>query len=85
MFGAVYAYRKAVMGTFALTDEERVEIEHRIAVLELEHGDLDDIIDRLAVDPGQDQLQLRRLKKRKLFLKDMLARLRDRLIPDILA
>ncbi len=76
---------KTVMGTIALTEEERVEIEHRIAVLELEHGDLDDIIDRLAVDPGQDQLQLRRLKKRKLFLKDMLARLRDRLIPDILA
>ena len=73
------------MGTIALTEEERLEIEHRIAVLELEHGDLDDIIARLAENPTQDQLQLRRLKKRKLFLKDTLARLRDKLIPDILA
>jgi hypothetical protein len=73
------------MGTIALTDEERRDIEERIAVLELEHGDLDDIIGRLSETPTQDQLQLRRLKKRKLFLKDLLARLRDKLIPDILA
>ena len=73
------------MGTIALTDEERREIEQRIAELELEHSDLDDIIGRLAQTPAQDQLQLRRLKKKKLFLKDQLARLRDKLIPDILA
>jgi hypothetical protein len=73
------------MGTIALTDEERREIEQRIAELEVEHSDLDDIIGRLSETPTQDQLQLRRLKKRKLFLKDQLARLRDRLIPDILA
>jgi hypothetical protein len=73
------------MGTIALTDEERIEIEQRIRELEVEHGDLNDIIDRLALHPAQDQLQLRRLKKRKLFLKDLIARLRDRLIPDILA
>ena len=73
------------MGTIALTDEERREIEQRIAELELEHSDLDDIIGRLSETPTQDQLQLRRLKKRKLFLKDQLARLRDKLIPDILA
>ncbi len=73
------------MGTIALTEEERREIEQRIAELEIEHGDLDDIIARLAQTPTQDQLQLRRLKKRKLFLKDLLARLRDKLIPDILA
>ena len=73
------------MATIALTDEERREIEHRIAELEIEHSDLDDIIARLSETPTQDQLQLRRLKKRKLFLKDTLARLRDRLIPDILA
>jgi hypothetical protein len=51
----------------------------------MEHRDLDDVIDRLALVPIQDQLQLRRLKKRKLMLKDTIARLRDRLIPDILA
>ena len=73
------------MGTIALTDEERREIEQRIAELEIEHSDLDDIIGRLSETPTQDQLQLRRLKKRKLFLKDQLARLRDKLIPDILA
>jgi len=67
------------LGTQPLTDEERV------AVLEMEHRDLDDVIDRLALVPVQDQLQLRRLKKRKLLLKDTIARLRDRLIPDILA
>ncbi|MEW6688180.1 MAG: YdcH family protein [Pseudomonadota bacterium] len=53
--------------------------------LEIEHHDLDDVIARLSEHPSQDQLQLRRLKKRKLFLKDSIARLRDRLIPDIIA
>lgn len=73
------------MGNNPLTEEERFEIEQRVHLLEVEHGDLDDIIDRLAHHPTQDQLQLRRLKKRRLFLKDTLARLRDRLIPDIIA
>jgi hypothetical protein len=43
------------------------------------------VIGRLSADPSQDQLQLRRLKKRKLFLKDQIQRLRTRLIPDIIA
>jgi len=73
------------LGTQPLTDEEREQIVARIAVLEIEHRDLDDVIDRLILDPLQDQLQLRRLKKRKLLLKDAIARLRDRLIPDIIA
>jgi hypothetical protein len=68
-----------------LTDEEREQIQQRIKALEIEHGDLDDVIARLSIDPIQDQLQLRRLKKRKLVLKDTIARLRDRLIPDIIA
>ena len=73
------------MGTQSLTEEERAQIEARIATLEIEHHDLDDVIARLAEHPSQDQLQLRRLKKRKLYLKDTIARLRDRLIPDIIA
>lgn len=73
------------MGNRPLTEEERIQIEGRIAVLETEHRDLDDVIARLVHDPLQDELQLRRLKKRKLVLKDTLARLRDRLIPDIIA
>ena len=68
-----------------LTDEERTQIEMRVAALEIEHQDLDDVIARLSEHPQQDQLQLRRLKKRKLLLKDTIARLRDRLIPDIIA
>jgi len=51
----------------------------------MEHSDLDDVILRLSSDITQDQLQLRRLKKRKLFLKDQIAKLRTRLIPDIIA
>jgi hypothetical protein len=68
-----------------LTAEERAQIEARLLALETEHHDLDDVIARLATDPMQDQLQLRRLKKKKLLLKDLIGRLRDRLIPDIIA
>lgn len=73
------------MSNQPLSAEERAQIEARITVLETEHHDLDDVIARLADDPTQDQLQLRRLKKKKLLLKDLIARLRDRLIPDIIA
>lgn len=73
------------LGTQPLTEEEREQIAARVAALETEHRDLDTVIDRLIADPLQDQLQLRRLKKRKLLLKDTIARLRDRLIPDIIA
>lgn len=66
-----------------LTEEDRLEIEARIAALEVEHQDLDDIIARLAEHPTQDSLQLRRFKKRKLVLKDVITRLRIQLVPDI--
>jgi hypothetical protein len=68
-----------------LTEDEKAQIRSRLHDLEIEHQDLDDIINRLAADPAQDQLQLRRLKKRKLGLKDQIQRLRARLIPDIIA
>jgi len=68
-----------------LTEDEKAQIRARLHDLEIEHQDLDDIINRLAADPAQDQLQLRRLKKRKLVLKDQILRLRARLIPDIIA
>jgi hypothetical protein len=70
---------------FPLTEEEKAQIRERLRALETEHHDLDDVIGRLSADPSQDQLQLRRLKKRKLFLKDQIQRLRTRLIPDIIA
>ena len=67
------------------SEEEKAQIRQRLQALEVEHHDLDDVIGRLVVDPAQDQLQLRRLKKRKLLLKDQIQRLRTRLIPDIIA
>ena len=73
------------MTSQSLTDEERAQIEGRIAVLEIEHHDLDDVIVRLSEQPNQDQLQLRRFKKRKLVLKDSISRLKILLVPDILA
>ena len=51
--------------------------------LRLEHRDLDDVIGRLSDDPHVDQLQLRRMKKRKLYLKDLITRLESKLIPDM--
>jgi hypothetical protein len=67
---------------------ENPEIEvtrQRLAELAQEHRDLDDVISRLSLEPVQDELQLRRLKKRKLLLKDRIIQLECRLIPDILA
>lgn len=58
-------------------------IRRRVNELNIEHRDLDDIIDRLTQTPGQDQLQLQRLKKRKLLLKDQIRHLERQLTPDI--
>jgi hypothetical protein len=57
----------------------------RLEVLRREHRDLDEAISALEATGRPDQLTLRRLKKQKLALKDMIARLEDRLIPDIIA
>lgn len=57
----------------------------RLALLRTEHRDLDDAIDALRVSAGPDQLQLARLKKRKLRLRDEIAAIEDQLIPDIIA
>ncbi|HUJ86305.1 MAG TPA: DUF465 domain-containing protein [Burkholderiales bacterium] len=73
------------LANFELTDEEKQQIRARITALEVEHGDLDYIIATLSQDPIHDELRLRRLKKRKLLLKDQIALLKDRLIPDIIA
>lgn len=59
------------------------EIAHLIAELREEHRDLDEAIARLVTDPSVDQLRLRRMKKRKLKLKDWIAQLESELIPDI--
>jgi len=58
-------------------------MRRRLEELRLEHRDLDEIIDRLATDTAADQLQVRRLKKRKLLLKDIISKLESELIPDL--
>ena len=59
------------------------EVKQLLGELREEHRDLDQAIDRMAMDPWQDQLRLRRLKKRKLKLKDWIDRLESKLIPDL--
>jgi hypothetical protein len=63
--------------------DDPAAIVRRLSELKLEHRDLDAAIARLPSGPGTDELQLTRLKKRKLKLKDMIAYLEDKLIPDL--
>lgn len=60
-------------------------LKRRIQDLHVEHRDLDDIISKLGEKPGQDQLQLQRLKKKKLLVKDQITHLERQLTPDISA
>jgi hypothetical protein len=69
----------------SIGDADRVALQQRIVALKMEHRDLDTAIERLAIDPEHDELQLRRLKRRKLLLKDQIARLERQLDPDVLA
>jgi len=64
---------------------DEAEIIRQIGLLRQEHRDLDAAIDALAFTPASDQLQVARLKKRKLALRDQIAALEDQLIPDIIA
>ena len=59
------------------------QVRRRIIELQVEHRDLDQIIDRLAAQIDHDELQLRRLKKRKLQIKDQMVMLQIQLVPDI--
>ena len=60
-------------------------IKYKIIDLQVQHHDLDVVITSLSENPYPDQLQLKRLKKRKLQLKDMITKLKEQLVPDILA
>ena len=67
---------------------DKVEVDtfkqlDRLRELRVTHRDLDYLIDKLQHDPMVDQLRIRRLKKRKLLLKDMIANLESALIPDL--
>lgn len=66
-----------------LTADDIEAIQSRIVELQIEHRDLDAVIARLSETAGHDELQMRRLKKRKLQLKDSITLLEMRLIPDI--
>lgn len=61
------------------------EFKKRLEMLKIEHRDLDAAIDALGAAGATDQLQIARLKKRKLRLKDQIAMIEDYLIPDIIA
>ncbi|MAI49414.1 MAG: hypothetical protein CMM16_02465 [Rhodospirillaceae bacterium] len=64
---------------------EQEALRQKLAELELEHRDLDDVIARLTERAPYDQLQLQRLKKRKLTLKDQVSKVEAKLLPDIIA
>jgi hypothetical protein len=65
--------------------EDLEELKRRLAELKTEHRDLDDVIARLIERAPFDQIQLQRLKKRKLALKDQMSRIESQLLPDIIA
>jgi len=66
-----------------MDEVERAMLEQRIMQLKIEHRDLDDVIKRFADQLVYDQLQMQRLKRRKLLLKDQIAWLERQLDPDV--
>ena len=68
-----------------MDDPEIEALRAKLSALKTEHRDLDDVIQRLQEKSPFDQLQLSRLKKRKLVLKDLIARVESQLLPDIIA
>jgi hypothetical protein len=61
------------------------KLREQLASLQTEHRDLDDVVQQLTERGPFDPLQIQRLKKRKLALKDQIARLESKLLPDIIA
>ena len=68
-----------------LSEEEVRELKERLAALKSEHRDLDEVIARVTEAGVYDQLMMKRLKKRKLSLKDQIAKVESQLLPDIIA
>jgi hypothetical protein len=69
----------------AMTQEEERELRGQLARLQQEHRDLDAAIAALQDSPGSDLIQVQRLKKRKLQLRDRITFIEDQLTPDIIA
>ena len=68
-----------------MTKEEERELREQLARLQQEHRDLDAAITALQGAPGSDRIQVQRLKKRKLVLRDLISHIEDQLTPDIIA
>lgn len=66
-----------------MDNAELIDLAQRLDALRLEHRDLDDAIHALHINPYVDQLQMKRLKHRKLQLKDAISRVESQLIPDL--
>ncbi len=64
-------------------DRELFRNVQKLRALRIEHRDLDEVISRLSLDLHTDELQIKRLKKRKLVLKDQILMLESQLIPDL--
>jgi hypothetical protein len=69
----------------AMNDNEDVALREQLARLQQEHRDLDAAIAALAGSPGSDLIQVQRLKKRKLVLRDKIRQIEDQITPDIIA
>ena len=68
-----------------MTEQEKSELEAQLARLRQEHRDLDTAIEALQVSPGKDIIQVQRLKKRKLVLRDRIKFIENQITPDIIA
>jgi hypothetical protein len=68
-----------------MTHHEELELRAQLSRLQQEHRDLDAAINALAMSPGSDVIQVQRLKKRKLVLRDKIRALEDQITPDIIA
>ncbi len=68
-----------------MNDNDEVALREQLARLQQEHRDLDAAIAALATSPGSDLIQVQRLKKRKLVLRDKIRQCEDQITPDIIA
>jgi hypothetical protein len=78
-------YRRGAKPAVAMNDNEESALRDQLARLQQEHRDLDAAIAALALSPGSDLIQVQRLKKRKLVLRDKIRQIEDAITPDIIA
>ncbi len=69
----------------SMSEESKDDLNEKLGQLRSEHRDLDDILTRMSDDHSINDLQLKRMKKRKLYLKDAITRLETELLPDMRA